>query len=137
MGASETVSDVWYSTQMYVEAEAKMDTYQAQDGSNRTALNLLQRTYFYPSLNSNPLAVAITVLMASQATSKPFRGLRPATHTQAQQQVPNRMLKRPKSHSVASAHRDVWRRMHTLRGHTQVHNYGDEHADDWSDEQIV
>jgi len=28
---------------MYVEAEAKMDTYQAQDGSNRTQLNLLQR----------------------------------------------------------------------------------------------
>lgn len=28
---------------MYVEAEAKMDTYQAQDGSNRTSLNLLQR----------------------------------------------------------------------------------------------
>jgi single-stranded DNA-binding protein len=31
------------STQMYVEADAKMDTYQAQDGTNRTALNLLQR----------------------------------------------------------------------------------------------
>ncbi|KAK0947922.1 ssDNA-binding protein, mitochondrial [Friedmanniomyces endolithicus] len=32
-------------TQMYVEAEAKMDTYQAQDGSNRTQLNLLQRSF--------------------------------------------------------------------------------------------
>lgn len=31
------------STQMYVEAEAKMDTYEAQDGTNRTSLNLLQR----------------------------------------------------------------------------------------------
>ncbi|KAF2765961.1 hypothetical protein EJ03DRAFT_279071 [Teratosphaeria nubilosa] len=31
-------------TQLYVEADAKMDTYQAADGSNRTALNLLQRT---------------------------------------------------------------------------------------------
>lgn len=31
------------STQIYVEAEAKWDTYTAQDGSQRTALNLLQR----------------------------------------------------------------------------------------------
>jgi hypothetical protein len=28
---------------MYIEAEAKMDSFQAQDGSQRTALNLLQR----------------------------------------------------------------------------------------------
>jgi len=28
---------------MYVEAEAKMDSFQAQDGSQRTSLNLLQR----------------------------------------------------------------------------------------------
>ena len=32
-----------YSTQMYVEADAKMDTYQAQDGTNRRTLNLLMR----------------------------------------------------------------------------------------------
>jgi len=32
---------------MYVEAEAKMDTYQAQDGSNRTQLNLLQREFLH------------------------------------------------------------------------------------------
>ncbi|KAK3717256.1 ssDNA-binding protein, mitochondrial [Vermiconidia calcicola] len=32
-------------TQLYVEAEAKMDTYQAQDGSNRTQLNLLMRNF--------------------------------------------------------------------------------------------
>jgi len=31
---------------MYIEAEAKMDSYQAQDGSNRTSLNLLQRTIY-------------------------------------------------------------------------------------------
>jgi hypothetical protein len=31
---------------MYVEAEAKMDSFQAQDGSQRTALNLLQRKYY-------------------------------------------------------------------------------------------
>jgi hypothetical protein len=30
---------------MYIEAEAKMDSFQAQDGSQRTALNLLQREY--------------------------------------------------------------------------------------------
>lgn len=28
---------------MYIEAEAKMDSYEAQDGSARTSLNLLQR----------------------------------------------------------------------------------------------
>jgi hypothetical protein len=33
------------STLMYIEAEAKMDSYQAQDGSQRTALNLLQRKF--------------------------------------------------------------------------------------------
>ncbi|OQO04708.1 hypothetical protein B0A48_09631 [Cryoendolithus antarcticus] len=32
-------------TLLYVEAEAKMDTFQTQDGSNRTALNLLQRNF--------------------------------------------------------------------------------------------
>jgi hypothetical protein len=31
---------------MYIEAQAKMDSFQAQDGSQRTALNLLQRTFF-------------------------------------------------------------------------------------------
>lgn len=31
------------STLMYIEAEAKMDSFQAQDGTQRTALNLLQR----------------------------------------------------------------------------------------------
>lgn len=30
---------------MYIEAEAKMDSFQAQDGSQRTALNLLQRKF--------------------------------------------------------------------------------------------
>ena len=33
------------STLMYIEAEAKMDSFQAQDGSQRTALNLLQREF--------------------------------------------------------------------------------------------
>lgn len=32
---------------MYVEAEAKMDSFQAQDGTQRTALNLLQRMLNY------------------------------------------------------------------------------------------
>lgn len=30
---------------MYIEAEAKMDSFQAQDGTQRTALNLLQRMF--------------------------------------------------------------------------------------------
>lgn len=30
-------------TQLYVEADAKMDTYQGSDGQNRTQLNLLMR----------------------------------------------------------------------------------------------
>jgi hypothetical protein len=38
-----TIADFPQSTLMYVEAEAKMDSFQAQDGSQRTALNLLQR----------------------------------------------------------------------------------------------
>ncbi|KAL1590757.1 hypothetical protein WHR41_00569 [Cladosporium halotolerans] len=32
-------------TLMYIEAEAKMDSFQAQDGTQRTALNLLQRNF--------------------------------------------------------------------------------------------
>jgi len=28
---------------MYLEADARMDTFQAQDGSNQTRLNLVQR----------------------------------------------------------------------------------------------
>lgn len=30
-------------TQVYVEAEAKMDTYEVADGEKRTTLNLVQR----------------------------------------------------------------------------------------------
>lgn len=37
------LADVKHSTLMYIEAEAKMDSFQAQDGTQRTALNLLQR----------------------------------------------------------------------------------------------
>lgn len=37
------VADIVCSTLMYIEAEAKMDSYEAQDGSARTSLNLLQR----------------------------------------------------------------------------------------------
>lgn len=53
-------------TQVYVEADAKMDTYQAQDGSNRTQLNLLMR--ISPSLH--PCRKTIAKLTYSQATSK-------------------------------------------------------------------
>lgn len=43
------------STLIYVDAEARMDSYQAADGSNQTRLNLVQsETYLYqvlPSIN--------------------------------------------------------------------------------------
>ena len=39
------IADFLRSTLMYIEAEAKMDSFQAQDGSQRTALNLLQREF--------------------------------------------------------------------------------------------
>lgn len=42
---SGTIADFLRSTLMYIEAEAKMDSFQAQDGSQRTALNLLQREF--------------------------------------------------------------------------------------------
>lgn len=34
------------STQLYVDADARMDTYEVDDGQKRTALNLLQRKSF-------------------------------------------------------------------------------------------
>lgn len=40
---------------MYIEAEAKMDSFQAQDGSQRTALNLLQRMSPTLQTEANPL----------------------------------------------------------------------------------
>lgn len=43
----ESLSLTWrfccFRTQMYIEADARMDTYTAQDGTNRTQLNLLMR----------------------------------------------------------------------------------------------
>jgi hypothetical protein len=43
IGDLRTIANIIRSTLMYIEAEAKMDSFQAQDGSQRTALNLLQR----------------------------------------------------------------------------------------------
>jgi single-stranded DNA-binding protein len=43
MRRKEKVANTLQSTLMYIEAEAKMDSFQAQDGTQRTALNLLQR----------------------------------------------------------------------------------------------
>ena len=38
---------------MYIEAEAKMDSFQAQDGTQRTSLNLLQRKFsLHQDMNS-------------------------------------------------------------------------------------
>lgn len=45
IGALRTMADLHSSTLMYIEAEAKMDSFQAQDGTQRTALNLLQRMF--------------------------------------------------------------------------------------------
>ena len=42
-------TDKAHSTQLYVEAEARMDTYQAADGSNRSSLNLLARKSTIPA----------------------------------------------------------------------------------------
>ncbi|CZT21238.1 related to single-stranded DNA-binding protein [Ramularia collo-cygni] len=39
-------------SQLYVEAEARMDSYETEDGQKRTALNLLQRSF--ETLSSKP-----------------------------------------------------------------------------------
>lgn len=44
-----------YSTQLYVEAEASMNTYEDQNGAKRVALNLLQRTSHGPHYGSYQL----------------------------------------------------------------------------------
>jgi hypothetical protein len=62
---------------MYIEAEAKMDSYQAQDGSQRTALNLLQRklcgapTVNRPSLTERQATSRHSQDLASRATVRP------------------------------------------------------------------
>jgi hypothetical protein len=76
---------------MYIEAEAKMDSFQAQDGTQRTALNLLQRKFCRTSEVNRPL------LIIRQATSRHSqdRALRAA--------VPRARLTLPASLSAALA----------------------------------
>lgn len=80
------------STLMYIEAEAKMDSFQAQDGSQRTALNLLQRKF--------PLDLISTahLLTTSKATSRPSQD--PVSRATA---VPRARLTQPTSPSAALA----------------------------------
>ena len=60
---------------MYIEAEAKMDSFQAQDGSQRTALNLLQRKFPFHHIQQR---ISLTT---PQATSRPSQG--PVSRTAA------------------------------------------------------
>ena len=43
LGVRERCADRDASTQLYIDADARMDTFQAQDGSTQTRLNLVQR----------------------------------------------------------------------------------------------
>ena len=55
---------------MYVEADARMDTYQTEDGQNRTVLNLLQRE-FWNHTSLGICAMLIQTLGNFQALSRP------------------------------------------------------------------
>jgi hypothetical protein len=66
-GISRNVQLTHHSTLMYIEAEAKMDSFQAQDGSQRTALNLLQRKFCGASeINRTSLTLRQVILRHSQ-----------------------------------------------------------------------
>lgn len=84
---------------MYVEAEAKMDTYKAQDGSNKTSLNLLQRRL---SIYQRPVDVQLTT---EQATSKLSKGR--GTGVPPQPLVLSRTPKTPRSLSAVLASLDM------------------------------
>ena len=80
---------------MYIEAEAKMDSFQAQDGSQRTALNLLQRKFRGAS---EIYRLSLTIRQATSRHSQD-RVLR----TAARPAVPRATLTLPASLSAASA----------------------------------
>lgn len=88
------VADIVCSTLMYIEAEAKMDSYEAQDGSARTSLNLLQRK----SPTQEDEAMCLTKL---QATSRPSQDR--ASRTAARLAAPRARLMPPTSLSAALA----------------------------------
>lgn len=80
---------------MYIEAEAKMDSFQAQDGSQRTALNLLQRKFRGASeINRISLTLRQATLRHSQDR---------ASRTAARPVVPKATLTLPASLSAALA----------------------------------
>jgi hypothetical protein len=93
IGDMRTIADFPQSTLMYVEAEAKMDSFQAQDGSQRTALNLLQRKL---PLHQIPRMHLLTKL---QATSRPSQD--PVSRTAAA--APRARPTQPTSPSAALA----------------------------------
>lgn len=70
------MADMVCSTLMYIDAEAKMDSFTDKDGNARTALNLLQR-------KSPTQGVGAVCLTISQATLKPSqdRALRAAARS--------------------------------------------------------
>jgi hypothetical protein len=78
---------------MYIEAEAKMDSFQAQDGSQRTALNLLQRKFYCVS------EVNRMWLTIGQATSRHSQDH--ALRVAARPLVPRATLTLPTSLSAA------------------------------------
>ena len=86
------MADVVCSTLMYIEAEAKMDSFADKDGNPRTALNLLQRK----SLIEGVEGVSLTMLQATSRHSQD-RALRAA----ARLVVPRARLMPPTSLSAA------------------------------------
>jgi hypothetical protein len=93
MKSKEKVANTLQSTLMYIEAEAKMDSFQAQDGTQRTALNLLQRKL-------SPQVIGAHRLKIHQATSRLSQGL--ASRAVASLAAPRARLMQPTSRSAAS-----------------------------------
>jgi len=93
MGIPWNVQLTHHSTLMYIEAEAKMDSFQAQDGSQRTALNLLQRKFCGISEVNRP---SLTMWQATSRHSQDH-----ALRTAARPVVPRATLTLPTSLSAA------------------------------------
>lgn len=98
MGAQWLTMVLAGRTQLYVEADAKMDTFQGSDGQNRTQLNLLMRK---DPIDYRLCVCGIHLTLYEQVTSK----LSPAHNPRAKLQAPNRTLTQRKSLSAALANR--------------------------------
>jgi hypothetical protein len=94
MGPKKEAANTFQSTLMYIEAEAKMDSFQAQDGTQRTALNLLQRMLSHQGTGAHLLTI-------HQAISRLSQGL--ASRAAVSLAAPRARLMQPTSRSVASA----------------------------------